>query len=75
MAYAIKKMNGIRGVGLNEKQVKTLFSHSDLTVQERELVDTFILLKDLPYFIEPHTVMLDVMNVVMGLTKQHKKSI
>tara|TARA_R100000234_G_scaffold94737_2_gene62975 strand:+ start:254 stop:3004 length:2751 start_codon:yes stop_codon:yes gene_type:complete len=63
----LEKMNGIRGVGLNEKQVKTLFPHSDLTVEERELVDTFMPnLKDLPYFSKPHTIMQDVMNVVMG---------
>ena len=63
----LEKMNGIRGVGLNEKQVKTLFPHSDLTVEERELVDTFMPnLKNLPYFSKPHTIMSDVMNVVMG---------
>jgi len=63
----LEKMNGIRGVGLNDKQVKTLFPHSDLTVEERELVDTFMPnLKDLPYFSKPHTIMLDVMNVVMS---------
>ena len=63
----LEKMNGIRGVGLNEEQVKTLFPHSTLTVQERELVDTFMPnLKDLPYFSKPHTIMSDVMNVIMG---------
>ena len=63
----LEKMNGIRGVGLNEKQVKTLFPHSDLTVEERELVDTFMPnLKDLPYFSKPHTIMQDVMNVIMS---------
>ena len=63
----LEKMNGIRGVGLNDKQVKTLFPHSDLTVEERELVDTFMPnLKELPYFSKPHTIMLDVMNVVMS---------
>jgi hypothetical protein len=63
----LEKMNGIRGVGLNEEQVKTLFPHSTLTVQERELVDTFMPnLKDLPYFSKPHTIMADVMNVIMS---------
>ena len=63
----LEKMNGIRGVGLNEEQVKTLFPHSTLTVQEREIVDTFMPnLKDLPYFSKPHTIMADVMNVIMS---------
>ena len=63
----LEKMNGIRGVSLNEEQVKTLFPHSTLTVQEREIVDTFMPnLKDLPYFSKPHTIMADVMNVIMS---------
>ena len=63
----LEKMNGIRGVGLSDEQVKTLFPHSTLTVEERELVDTFMPnLKDLPYFSKPHTIMSDVMNVIMS---------